>query len=239
MFKKERGMVNLGLLVLRLVFGTLMMGHGSQKLFGWFKGPGVQGTASWMESMGMRPGKFWAVLAGGTEFGGGLLTALGFLNPLGPLATFAAMSMAAVKAHWGKPIWVSQGGAEYAITNAGISSALMATGPGEYSLDRLLRLRLPRWLVLPGLVGIGASIAYAMWGNRLPQAQAIQGWVQPRLQSAQQTVQQSARTAQQAMQHSVQSVRQSLPGRQAATTQSSQSTQPGGTPSPSEQVGAH
>jgi hypothetical protein len=111
----------------------------------------------------------------------------------------------------------------------------MATGPGEYSLDRVLGLRLPRWLVIPGLVGIAASIAYAVWGNRLPQAQAIQDWLQPRLQSAQQTVQQSAQTAQQAVQQSVQSVRQSLPGRQPATSQSSQSS---GTQSPSEQIGA-
>jgi putative oxidoreductase len=219
-------MINLGLLLVRLVFGTLMMGHGSQKLFGWFKGPGVQGTASWMETMGMRPGKFWAVLAGASEFGGGALVALGLLNPVGPLATFAAMSMATVKAHWGKPIWATQGGAEYPITNAGISAALMAAGPGDYSLDHVLGSQLPRWLVIPGLVGIGASIAYAVWGTQLPRARA---WLQPRLQAALQTVQQSA-----------QSVRQSPRLSQTGLTGTpAQTGQTSGTQTPSEQISAH
>src|SRR5690242_19430764 len=91
---KKRGNaagVNVALLILRLVLGGIMMGHGCQKLFGWFKGSGMQGTSGWMESMGMRPSTFWAALAGGAEFGGGLLTALGFLNPAGPLGVFGAM----------------------------------------------------------------------------------------------------------------------------------------------------
>jgi putative oxidoreductase len=184
--------VNVALLILRLAFGGIMMAHGGQKLFGWFKGPGMQGTSTMMESMGMRPGKLWAALAGGAEFGGGLLTALGFLNPFGPLATFGAMAMATAKVHWGKPFWVSQGGPEFTTTNMTIASALMAAGPGDYSMDKLLGTRLPRWLVIPGLVGVGGTVAYALYAKRFPQ---VQQQVTQALQSAQQSVQQTVRRA--------------------------------------------
>jgi putative oxidoreductase len=169
--RKNRGAhveTNLGLLILRLTFGSIMMAHGGQKLFGWFKGPGMQGAAGWMESLGMRPGQFWAALAGGAEFGGDLLTALGFLNPIGPLATFGSMAMATAKVHWGKPFWVSQGGPEYTTSNMAIASALMMAGPGDYSVDGLLGWRLPRWLAIPGLLGVAGTVAYALYGKRSP-----------------------------------------------------------------------
>src|SRR5437764_15494626 len=110
-------MNDLGLLVLRLADGGLLAGHGSQKLFGWFEGPGLKGTAGWLESLGLTPGTPWATAASVSEFGGGVLTTLGFLHPLGPLGTMGAMIMATVKAHWGKPIWVSKGGAELHVIN--------------------------------------------------------------------------------------------------------------------------
>lgn len=105
-------MVNFGLFVLRLAFGGLMAGHGAQKLFGWFSGYGLEGTSGWLESMGLRPGRPWAILAGLSEFGGGLLTLLGFLNPIGPIGSIGSMLMATRKVHWGKPIWGTSGGAE-------------------------------------------------------------------------------------------------------------------------------
>ncbi|MEW6637937.1 MAG: DoxX family protein, partial [Actinomycetota bacterium] len=70
-------MRNLAAVVLRLVVGGFLAGHGAQKLFGSFGGPGIEGTSGFMESLGLRPGKPWAVLAGLSEFGGGTLTALG------------------------------------------------------------------------------------------------------------------------------------------------------------------
>ena len=87
-----------------------MVGHGAQKLFGSFGGPGLEGTSGFMEMLGMRPGRPWAYLAGLAEFGGGVLTALGLLHPLGPLGIIGAMSMATRKAHWGKPVWATEGG---------------------------------------------------------------------------------------------------------------------------------
>ena len=141
-------MKDLGLLILRLIAGTLMAGHGAQKLFGWFGGGGIKGTAGMMESMHLKPPEPWAILAGSTEFGGGLLTALGAINPVGPIATVSAMEMATAKAHWGKPIWSSKGGAELPLTNIAIALAVALIGPGKYSVDNALGLRLPRRLIL-------------------------------------------------------------------------------------------
>ena len=135
------------LLILQLVEGGLVAGHGSQKLLGWFSGPGLKGTAGWLESMGLTPGTPWATAASLSEFGGGVLTTLGFLSPLGSFGTMGSMIMATVKAHWGKPIWVTQGGAELPIMNMATALALALTGPGRFSLDRALGIRLPRPLV--------------------------------------------------------------------------------------------
>ena len=149
-------MTNLALLLIRLTTGGLLMGHGSQKLFGWFGGHGIEGTTGWLESMELKPGRQWAWAAALSEFGGGALTTLGLFNPLGPLATIGSMSMATAKVHWGKPIWVTTGGAELPVTNAAIALAL--AGPGSISLDAALGTRLPRWVTIPGLAAVAASV---------------------------------------------------------------------------------
>jgi putative oxidoreductase len=145
-----------GLLLLRLTTGGLLVGHGAQKLFGWFGGPGFKGTAGWLRSMGLHPSKLWATSAASSEFGGGLLTSLGLLHPLGPMAEMAAMIMATVKVHWGKPIWVSTGGAELPVVDMATAATLIFTGPGRFSLDRVFGIRLPRPVV------IGVAIAEAI-----------------------------------------------------------------------------
>jgi putative oxidoreductase len=136
-----------------------------------------------MESMGMRPGKPWAFLAGASEFGGGALTLLGFLNPFGPLGSIGAMAMATAKVHRGKPIWVTSGGAELPVTNIAIALALAVAGPGKYSLDCALNLRLPRRLILvPGLLLAAGSVAYGVIeSERVQQAEraTAQADVQP------------------------------------------------------------
>ena len=158
-------MVDVALLILRAVVGGLLAGHGAQKLFGWFGGYGVAGTAGWLESLGLRPGRTWAITAGLSEFGGGLLMLLGFLNPLNTLGVYGAMAMATAKAHWGKPIWVSSGGAELPLMNMAVATALALAGPGRYSLDRLVGIRLPRWLLLPGLLGVALVTAVGLLGS--------------------------------------------------------------------------
>src|ERR671939_1405402 len=158
-------------LLVRLVQGSLLAGHGAQKLFGHFGGPGMEGTSGFMEMLGLRPGRPWAFLAGLCEFGGGVLTALGLLNPLGPIGVIASMSMATAKAHWGKPIWVTEGGAELPLVNIAVSTALMIREPDKYSLDRLLGIRLPTWVGPLGLAGILLTVRYTGVGTEEPQQQ--------------------------------------------------------------------
>src|SRR6266568_3724132 len=95
---RESTMRDTGLLVLRLITGRLIAGHGAQKLFGWFGGSGLKGTAAIFESIGLKPGTPWAIAASASEFGGGVLTALGFLHPLGPMGTMGVMVMATANA---------------------------------------------------------------------------------------------------------------------------------------------
>jgi putative oxidoreductase len=147
--------------IVRIVQGSLMAGHGAQKLFGSFGGPGLEGTSGFMEMLGMRPGRPWAYMAGLSEFGGGVLTALGLLKPLGPLGVIGAMAMATRKAHWDKPIWATEGGAELPVLNMAISTALMVREPDAFSLDRVLGLRLPAWVGPVGLVGIILTVLYS------------------------------------------------------------------------------
>lgn len=164
-------MRDLGLLILRLTVGGLLSGHGSQKSFGWFGGFGLQGTAGWLESLGMKPGTPWAIGASASEFGGGMLTALGFLNPIGPIATMAAMSMAIARVHWGKPIWVSEGGAELPVTNIATATALILTGPGRFSLDYVLGIRVPRPVVALVVLVEAAMIAMGIMSRPTPPPQ--------------------------------------------------------------------
>lgn len=169
-------MRDFGVLIVRLVTGGLLAGHGAQKLFGWFGGHGLEGTSGWMESMGLKPGRPWALLAGASEFGGGLLTLLGFLNPFGPLGSIGAMTMAATKVHWGKPIWVTSGGAELPVVNIATSLAIALAGPGKISVDNALGLKLPRRLILiPGLALVGVAVGAGLaMSNRPQEAEQMQ-----------------------------------------------------------------
>lgn len=157
--------------IVRLAQGSLMAGHGAQKLFGSFGGPGLEGTSGFMEMLGMRPGRPWAYMAGLSEFGGGVLTALGLFNPLGPLGIIGSMTMATRTAHRGKPIWVTEGGAELPLLNIALSAALMIREPDRYTLDRVFGIRLPAWVGPLGLVGVIIAVLYAERGDDGPPEQ--------------------------------------------------------------------
>ncbi len=165
---KESTMRDTGLLVLRLTTGGLLAGHGAQKFSGWFGGSGLKGTAAIFESIGLKPGTTWATAASASEFGGGVLTALGFLHPLGPMGMMGAMVMATAKAHWGKPIWASKGGAELPLTYIATAFALTLTGPGRFSLDRLCGIRLPRALVIAAALVEAALVAIGIMSHPAP-----------------------------------------------------------------------
>jgi len=169
---RESTMRDTGLLVLRLITGGLIAGHGAQKLFGWFGGSGLKGTAAIFESIGLKPGTTWAAAASASEFGGGVLNALGFLHPLGPMGTIGAMVMATAKAHWGKPIWASKGGAELPLTNIASAFALTLTGPGRFSLDRLFGIRLPRALVIAAALVEGVLLAIGITSHPTPPSES-------------------------------------------------------------------
>jgi putative oxidoreductase len=158
----ERTLRDIGLLVLRGTVGGLLAGHGAQKLFGAFEGPGLKGTAGMVESMGLQPSKYWAMMAGGSEFVGGVLTAIGLGGGLGPVTLLGPMGTAIGTAHWGKPIWVSKGGAELPVINVAVATALMFAGPGRYSLDEALGIEVPRPLIGLALAGTLAGVAYSI-----------------------------------------------------------------------------
>lgn len=148
--------MDIGLLVLRLVVGLTMAAHGGQKLFGWFGGYGLAGTGGFLESLGFRPGRVHAALAGGAELVGGLLIALGLLTPVGAALVIAVMVVAIVTVHLAKGFFVSDGGAEYNLVIIAASAALAFTGAGAYSLDAVDGLALSGWL--PGVLAVLAGL---------------------------------------------------------------------------------
>lgn len=131
-----------GLLVLRVVLGLTIAGHGAQKLFGWFGGPGFNKLAQGFTMQGFRPAPFWVSLVILGELGGGISIALGFLTPLGAASVVGAMTMAIFKTHWKNGFWNSNRGLEFPLALLGMAAGIGLMGPGSYSLDALLGIRL-------------------------------------------------------------------------------------------------
>src|ERR1700686_1963934 len=139
--------MDIALLIFRVVIGLTLAGHGAQKLFGWFGGPGPVRLRQGFEKQGFNPGWFWVSLAIVGEFGGGLSLALGFLTPLGAAGIFGAMFMAIFKAHWKNGFWNSKRGLEFPLSLLAAGVAIGLTGPGSYSLDALFGIALPETLL--------------------------------------------------------------------------------------------
>ncbi len=130
--------MNIGLLLLRLTVGLTLAAHGSQKLFGWFGGPGLNGTAQFFEMLGFRPGRRHALLAGLAETVGGLLLAVGVVIPLAAAAVIGVMVVAIFSMHIQKGFFVHNGGYEYNVVLAVSALTLSFTGPGSLSVDAFL-----------------------------------------------------------------------------------------------------
>ena len=126
-----------GLLLIRVVVGGTMFAHGSQKLFGWFGGPGPSGTAGFVGQLGFRAPAFMAVVLGLAE-SGGLLFAAGFLTPLAALGIAVVMLNAIATVHWPKGFWAGAGGYEFNLTLLAVAVGIATTGPGRFSVDRAI-----------------------------------------------------------------------------------------------------
>jgi putative oxidoreductase len=149
-------MRSIGLLLARLVLGSYLAAHGTQKLFGWFGGRGLDGTGQTFEQFGLRPGKPMAFVAGATELSGGLCVATGAAYPLGPLALIGTMIVATMTLRR-KGALAQGGGYELPLTNLGFALALLSAGPGAIRLTP----DSPRWLVRLTVVSGGTLTAYA------------------------------------------------------------------------------
>jgi putative oxidoreductase len=144
-------------LLARVIIGLLFVGHGTQKLFGWFGGGGIEGTGQGFESLGLRPGGRNAVAAGAAEAGGGLLFALGFATPAAAAALCSVMITAIKTVHWEKGIWSSAGGYEYNLVLLVTVFGLTENGPGPWSVDG--GLGRPRWGTAWALAALAAGAA--------------------------------------------------------------------------------
>ena len=140
--------------LMRIVAGLLLVGHGAQKLFGAFGGPGIRGFAGWLGALGVPTPTAFAWFVGLCEFVGGLLFAVGLLSPIAALAISAVMLGAIVLAHWSKGMWVTNGGLEYPLVLLAIAAAVGLAGPGRYALEAVYGIVLPASSSAIYLVGL-------------------------------------------------------------------------------------
>jgi putative oxidoreductase len=147
------------ILVTRLLLGGLFFGHGTQKLFGWFGGYGLDGTGGFFESLGLRPGRQHAIAAGAAEAGGGALLAAGLATPAAAAAITGVMTTAIRTVHQPNGPWVTENGWEYPAVIIGTVLAITEVGPGSLSLDAALEAerRGTGWALTAALAGVGGS----------------------------------------------------------------------------------
>jgi putative oxidoreductase len=163
--------IDIGLLALRVVAGTLVLGHGLGNLFGWLGGFGLAGTGEIFERLGFRPGRFYAGVAGLTEVGAGALLVAGLATPLAAAGLVGVMVNTVFTAHRGKGPWYFNGGWEYNLTLAAVAAALGFAGPGAASLDHAIGFEpgTVRWGVATLAAGLAAGAAVLTLARRAPE----------------------------------------------------------------------
>lgn len=157
-----------GRLLARAVIGGLFIGHGTQKLFGWFGGPGPQGTEQMMEKLEMQPQRSQAWAAGITETAGGSMLALGLATPAAVAGLTGTMLTAIRKVHFRNGLWNMSGGYEYNLVLIAALLSLADGGPGELSLDRVLGIHRtgPEWALAALAAGAAGSALVTELGRR-------------------------------------------------------------------------
>jgi putative oxidoreductase len=160
--------MEIGLLVLRLVIGFTVAGHGAQKLFSWFGGHGLSGTVNAFHGLGYRPAKAFAVMAGITEAASGVMLALGLLTSLAGAAIVGIMVNAALSVHLKNGFWVQNQGFEYPVVLMTIGVAVAFTGAGTYSLDHAFgwTLRGGGWGLFSIGLGMVSGLAVDLYRRR-------------------------------------------------------------------------
>lgn len=132
--------MKIGRLAARVVIGGLFVGHGTQKLFGWFGGYGLDATGEFFVQLGFAPGRLFAFAASAGELASGLLVAFGFLGPIGPALMLSVMIVAAGSVHWQHGLFAASNGIELPLLYAAGAIGIALAGPGPWSLDTLLGL---------------------------------------------------------------------------------------------------
>lgn len=127
-----------GMAVLRIFVGIIFAAHGAQKLFGLFGGYGLAGTAQWMESIGLAPGQLMALLAGGTEFFGGLALIIGLLTRPAALGLTFTLLVAIFSVHISNGLFMANNGYEFALALLGGTVAVLLEGAGKLSVDHVI-----------------------------------------------------------------------------------------------------
>jgi putative oxidoreductase len=163
--------VTIGRLALRATVGGFFVGHGTQKLFGWFGGHGLEATAKGFESLGLRPGQHHAVAAGAAEAGGGALLAAGFATPAAAAVITSTMLTAINRVHLKNGPWSANGGYEYNAVLIGAALALAEAGPGSLSLDRKLGIEMTggKWSLFALLAGIAGAAGAHLYAESQPE----------------------------------------------------------------------
>jgi len=159
-------------LIARIILGLGIAAHGAQKLFGWFGGYGIKGTGGFFESVGFRPGIFFAASAGLGELVGGVLTLLGLGGPIGPAIIIMVMLVAILAVHWGHGFFVSKNGSELPLLYISGALLLMFAGLSVYSIDSLLGLS-AIWPANLTWIALGVAVLLAL-GNILVRRPAPQ-----------------------------------------------------------------
>ena len=164
--------MDFGLFLLRATIGLAMVGHGTQKLFGWFGGYGPDGTGQFLETLGFRPGRRHAIAAGLVETVAGLLLVIGLATPLGGALLASVMIVAAATVHWKNGFFATSGGYELNLILGVAGLALAFTGAGAWSVDGLLGYQAAGWTwgIAAAIVAVAGAFGQLSQRREAPHA---------------------------------------------------------------------
>jgi putative oxidoreductase len=161
--KHEHVMHDAALLLARGVLGASIAAHGAQKMFGWFGGPGPEGAAQFLGSLGFREPDKMARMASLAEIVSGVLIVTGAGGPIGSMLLTSVMATAVGSVHLKNGYWNTNQGFEMNTMYALLALLLAVEDHGHFSLDEAVGIRQKMhptlgWLALAGGIGAAAFI---------------------------------------------------------------------------------